>query len=267
VPEPLWEVVGTLLQPDPYARFRSADGARGALGEAVKLLPEGVSDDEPVEIFDQIGPLPEGFGPDGPLPRAARHGPWHAPARGAAGPVEAAAAAGPGSEAGTVGATGDAGPVGDADPVGDGPPPVAGPGPVAGPWPGPGPVAEPGAPNGPYEADAGGAVRAQGGGRDGGPPTHPPTRTDVPGAGPAGTGGPASVAATVPPPPGFAPAAQPMAASTAGPAAGPTATDADVPPTARRRGVTAPSARAVITLLALAAICFALGFAALAASA
>ncbi|WP_328914749.1 MULTISPECIES: serine/threonine-protein kinase [unclassified Streptomyces] len=70
VPEPLWQVIGTLLQPDPYARFRTATGARKALAAAVELLPETAPDDEPVEIFDQIGALPEGFGPEGPLSAA-----------------------------------------------------------------------------------------------------------------------------------------------------------------------------------------------------
>ena len=71
VPEPLWQVVATLLDPDPRARFRTALGARKALAAAVELLPEPTIDDEPVEVFDQIGPLPEGFGPDGPV-RAAQ---------------------------------------------------------------------------------------------------------------------------------------------------------------------------------------------------
>jgi serine/threonine protein kinase len=68
VPAPLWQVIGTLLQPDPYARFRTATGARKALAAAVELVPQPAQEDEPVEIFDQIGPLPAGFGPDGPLP-------------------------------------------------------------------------------------------------------------------------------------------------------------------------------------------------------
>ncbi|MGW5867338.1 serine/threonine-protein kinase [Streptomyces sp. NPDC055239] len=67
MPEPLWQVVSTLLQPDPHARFRTATGARKALTSAVELLPEPGPDDEIVEIFDQLGPLPQGFGPDGPL--------------------------------------------------------------------------------------------------------------------------------------------------------------------------------------------------------
>ncbi|MEU0059949.1 protein kinase [Streptomyces sp. NPDC006334] len=67
VPEPLWQVVAMLLQPDPRARFRTATGARKALAEAVELLPEPGPDDEQIEIFDQLGPLPDGFGPEGPL--------------------------------------------------------------------------------------------------------------------------------------------------------------------------------------------------------
>lgn len=67
VPEPLWQVVATLLQPDPLARFRTATGARKALNSAAELLPEPGPDDEIVEIFDQLGPLPQGFGPEGPL--------------------------------------------------------------------------------------------------------------------------------------------------------------------------------------------------------
>ncbi|UQA35152.1 serine/threonine-protein kinase [Streptomyces sp. HNA39] len=66
IPEPLWQVLAGLLQPDPQARFRTATGARKALNAAVEMLPEPGPDDEPVEVFDQIGPLPPGFGPDGP---------------------------------------------------------------------------------------------------------------------------------------------------------------------------------------------------------
>ncbi|KUJ67944.1 serine/threonine protein kinase [Streptomyces albus subsp. albus] len=66
VPEPLWQVVATLLQPDPEARFRTATGARKALAGAVELLPDPDLDDEAIEVFDQLGPLPAGYGPDGP---------------------------------------------------------------------------------------------------------------------------------------------------------------------------------------------------------
>ncbi|MEU2712791.1 serine/threonine-protein kinase [Streptomyces sp. NPDC007205] len=70
IPEPLWQVVATLLQPDPAARFRTATGARKALASAAELLPEPESDDELIEIFDQLPPLPPGFAPYGPLKRA-----------------------------------------------------------------------------------------------------------------------------------------------------------------------------------------------------
>ncbi|UUN28015.1 serine/threonine-protein kinase [Streptomyces sp. FIT100] len=66
IPEPLWQVIAGLLQPDPQARFRTATGARKALTSAVEMLSEPGVDDEPVEVFDQLGPLPAGFGPDGP---------------------------------------------------------------------------------------------------------------------------------------------------------------------------------------------------------
>ncbi|MGW7416246.1 serine/threonine-protein kinase [Streptomyces sp. NPDC054863] len=70
VPEPLWQVVAGMLQPDPQARFRTATGARKALTAAVEMLPEASPDEDPVEVFDQIGPLPPGFGPSGPQPPA-----------------------------------------------------------------------------------------------------------------------------------------------------------------------------------------------------
>jgi serine/threonine protein kinase len=67
VPEPLWQVIATLLNPNPEARFRTPTGARKALAAAMELLPEPDIDEEPIEVFDQLGPLPEGFGPDGPV--------------------------------------------------------------------------------------------------------------------------------------------------------------------------------------------------------
>ncbi|MFI1164913.1 protein kinase [Streptomyces sp. NPDC020801] len=70
VPEPLWQVAAMLLQPDPEARFRTATGARKALAAAAELLPEPGPDDELIEVFDQLGPLPPGFGPEGPLKRS-----------------------------------------------------------------------------------------------------------------------------------------------------------------------------------------------------
>ncbi|AZM54354.1 serine/threonine protein kinase [Streptomyces sp. WAC 01529] len=70
MPEPLWQVIATLLQPDPQARFRTATGARKALACAAEMLPEPGPDDELIEIFDQLPPLPPGFTPEGPLPSA-----------------------------------------------------------------------------------------------------------------------------------------------------------------------------------------------------
>ncbi|QTZ92994.1 serine/threonine-protein kinase [Streptomyces auratus] len=67
VPEPLWQVLASLVHPDPDARFRTATGARKAILSAVELLPDITIEDEIVEVFDHIGPLPAGFGPDGPL--------------------------------------------------------------------------------------------------------------------------------------------------------------------------------------------------------
>ncbi|MBT3151755.1 protein kinase [Streptomyces sp. CHD11] len=77
VPEPLWQVVASLLQPDPQARFRTATGARKALAAAAELLPEPGPDDELIEIFDQVGPLPPGFAADGPLTRVSAPRPGH----------------------------------------------------------------------------------------------------------------------------------------------------------------------------------------------
>ncbi|MET8247436.1 protein kinase [Streptomyces sp. NPDC005202] len=87
IPEALWQVVAAMLQPDPQARFRTATGARKALAAAAELLPEPGPDDELIEIFDQLGPLPSGFGPDGPLPA----NPSAAPSGGAPGAVGGAA--------------------------------------------------------------------------------------------------------------------------------------------------------------------------------
>ncbi|HZG06596.1 MAG TPA: serine/threonine-protein kinase [Streptomyces sp.] len=68
IPEPLWQVLANLLHPDPEARFRTATGVRRALASAVELLStDSTLEQEVVEVFDQIGPLPPGFGPDGPV--------------------------------------------------------------------------------------------------------------------------------------------------------------------------------------------------------
>ncbi|MEW2137356.1 serine/threonine-protein kinase [Streptomyces sp. NPDC005409] len=70
VPAPLWDVISSLLQPEPQHRFKTATGARRALAEALELLPPPAPDGDPVEVFDQLGPLPEGFGPEGPVTAA-----------------------------------------------------------------------------------------------------------------------------------------------------------------------------------------------------
>lgn len=67
VPEPMWQVLGQLLQPDPQHRFRTATGARKAVASAAEMLDtKATLEFETVEVFDHLGPLPEGFGPEGP---------------------------------------------------------------------------------------------------------------------------------------------------------------------------------------------------------
>ncbi|MCK7623403.1 serine/threonine protein kinase [Streptomyces sp. RS10V-4] len=106
VPEPLWQVLAALLHPDPDARFRTATGARKALLAAAELLPEVTLEDEVVEVFDHIGPLPAGFGPEGPL-RPARGGDATGSTTVAAGPAgEGTRAPGGGPEADGAGASG-----------------------------------------------------------------------------------------------------------------------------------------------------------------
>ncbi|GAB7032285.1 serine/threonine-protein kinase [Streptomyces sp. NPDC021749] len=88
VPEPLWQVLASLVHPNPDARFKTATGARKAILSVVELLPETTVEDEVVEVFDHIGPLPAGFGPDGPLATAEpeESAPADGPATAAAGP-------------------------------------------------------------------------------------------------------------------------------------------------------------------------------------
>jgi len=104
VPDPLWQVVAGLLQPDPSARFRTATGARKALAAAVELLPAPGDDgpDEQIEIFDQLGPLPDGFGPQGPTGGAGR--PGRATPTGGAERLSGRTPAGGGSGTGALGA-------------------------------------------------------------------------------------------------------------------------------------------------------------------
>ncbi|MER0481247.1 protein kinase [Streptomyces sp. Edi2] len=75
VPEPLWQVLASLVHPDPESRFRTATGARKAIISTVELLPDAALEEEVVEVFDHIGPLPAGFGAEGPLRTREADGP------------------------------------------------------------------------------------------------------------------------------------------------------------------------------------------------
>ncbi|MDJ1131639.1 serine/threonine protein kinase [Streptomyces iconiensis] len=80
VPEPMWQVLGQLLQPDPEARFRTATGARKAVVSASEMLDtDATLEFETVEVFDHLGPLPEGFGPEGPTAAPQGQGPIASP--------------------------------------------------------------------------------------------------------------------------------------------------------------------------------------------
>ncbi|MFW6692564.1 protein kinase domain-containing protein [Streptomyces sp. MAR4 CNX-425] len=152
VPDPLWQVLASLLQPDPDARFKTATGTRKALAEAAELLPELDPAEEPVEVFDQLGPLPAGFGPTGPerpqrpeRPDGAEgYGGEDRPGAGQVPGVGPVSGAGPGLGAGPVPGAGPglgANPVPGTGPgLGAGPVPAAGPGLGASPGPGAGPV-------------------------------------------------------------------------------------------------------------------------------
>lgn len=166
VPEPLWQVLASLLQPDPELRFRTATGTRKALAEAAELLPELDPAEEPVEVFDQLGPLPVGFGADGPERSGVRAGE----------DVTAAPGLGGGPGAGS-------GPGFDAGP---------GHGPGSGPGPGPGPGHGPGtgqAPAGDAATGPAGSTGAPGPAyAPGGTGYVPPAGAAAAGPGPAGHG-------------------------------------------------------------------------------
>ncbi|MEU5533575.1 serine/threonine-protein kinase [Streptomyces sp. NPDC020362] len=286
IPDPLWQVVATLLQPDPAARFRTATGARKALASAAELLPEPGPDDELIEIFDQLGPLPPGFGPDGPLRRASgvregrpsTGGPEAAPAAEAATDAEAGAVAeGTGSTAGPASA---AVPV-DPRLGGDGaqhsvPSPMSDTGSFHLPPPQPTPSPQPYAPRHPYEENR----QAPYGARPGPHPAEqPPTPATIPAAGPPHA--PAHPRSSPEPYAGRhpAPAAPPLPVPEAGTrgdasTAAYTARDAQVPAPAqpRRPGPAhgrrarrvgrrpGPPAKAAIPILLLALACYAVGF-------
>ncbi|MFE0423400.1 protein kinase [Streptomyces sp. NPDC058953] len=288
IAEPLWQVLAGLLQPDPEDRFRSAAGARRALLAAVEALPETGADEEPVEIFDQLEPLPAGFGPEGP---AGPTGPTGAagpepvitpgaPAPG--GPVEGPSAPAPYTGiGGGIGSAGDPGiPAPPAGPVpGAAPPPRPG-GPVSRRAPGR-PTPPPAPPMPPH---TGGVAMVPA------PPSQPPTPPPHPvGTTPPGPAYPHSPGASSPPdtapPPGArafpAPAPGPLhphgrtAPTTPLPYGSP-----QVPPTgiytaqsprvplsraelrkaARRRRRALPAAGIALPILALALLCYAVGF-------
>ncbi|MFD7558790.1 serine/threonine-protein kinase [Streptomyces sp. NPDC059835] len=247
VPAPLWEVLAALLQPDPQSRFRTATGARKALAEAVELLPPPAPDEDPVEVFDQLGPLPAGFGPEGPHTTAAvtpetptvgivgtatpPTAPTAAPLAGSGAGTTAATpptatgttAATPPTATGSNAVAADPGPTAPADPRGPATPPSPAPAAPATPYPA-GPAQTPGAgfgpaPGSPYEYA----------------PTAPQLPAQATPYGPSPTGG-----FHLSPPARPAPAPAPA-------------------PPARRNGIAPPPPKAVAALLAAALLCFAAG--------
>ncbi|WP_409062389.1 serine/threonine-protein kinase [Streptomyces sp. SYP-A7185] len=66
VPDPWWQVLSLLLHPDPQLRIASAARARKALAAIAPRLSAPDSDSM-IEVFDQLPPLPDGFGPTGPV--------------------------------------------------------------------------------------------------------------------------------------------------------------------------------------------------------
>ncbi|WP_329245049.1 protein kinase [Actinoallomurus sp. NBC_01490] len=69
VPPMLWDVVRAMCHPDPAHRPASARAAAELL-TTVSLpleVPAYNADGEPIEVFDQLGPLPANFGPEGPV--------------------------------------------------------------------------------------------------------------------------------------------------------------------------------------------------------
>ncbi|NGO69400.1 serine/threonine-protein kinase, partial [Streptomyces boncukensis] len=60
VPEPLRQVLGQLLHPDLELRFPTAAAARQALADAAELLDSDATlEQEVIEVFDHLEPLPE----------------------------------------------------------------------------------------------------------------------------------------------------------------------------------------------------------------
>ncbi|MER5788930.1 protein kinase [Streptomyces sp. NPDC001980] len=295
IPDPLWQVVASLLQPDPRARFRTATGARRALAEARELLPETDADDESIEIFDQLGPLPTGFRAEGPVRVASGVDTAQEASGTAAGPAAPGAAA-PNPDAATATgqrATGAApGREKAAEPAGAAGTGVqAGPGArsaVAAPGPGAGTGTAEGSPAvGANGTRGGGTASAPASMSDTGSFRLPPPQTPV---------APAPAAVRPGPTPPYPPYAQPPAApgaqphtpwppaqplppvqphaDTPTPTATYTAQEPQTPPPSssvrthgrrrRRAPRPGPPARAVVPVLLLALACYAVGFWALA---
>ncbi|GAO07257.1 serine/threonine-protein kinase [Streptomyces lydicamycinicus] len=261
VPEPLWQVLASLVHPDPEARFKTATGARKAILSAVELLPDVTIEEEIVEVFDHIGPLPAGFGPDGPLRP-----------RGPAGPATAGATTGTGAR-GQVSMS-DTGSFQLAPPEPSAPPTPA-------PTPTPMPGATPGSPytghgstptgHGDTPSGHGGTFTGHGDAVTGHGGT--PTGNGVPAGPPASSGVPPLPTPAPPPPP--APAYEPTAAVppersatrpyTAGPlpvpGQPPAGTAVTVPSPAhpvpyRKPG---PPAKVAVPVLIVALLCIAVG--------
>ncbi|MYU07704.1 protein kinase [Streptomyces sp. SID8366] len=221
IPGPLWEVVATLLQPDPEARYRSATGARKALAPVIELLPEPSLDDEPIEIFDQLPPLPPGFGPNGPLKSARRPGTLPPPD----------ADTGSAPDTGSLSDTGSFRlPPPAADPT---PPPPAVPPPPSTP---------------PTPTPSYGSWSP--------PPAHPAHPAQQAHPAPARPGD--SITAAYTTPASQTPQAPP--ASLASPASPPTAPRTPATHGRRARRRPGPPARAVVPILLLALACYAVGF-------
>ncbi|MFI2260166.1 serine/threonine protein kinase [Streptomyces tubercidicus] len=210
VPEPLWQVLASLVHPDPDARFKTATGARKAILSAVELLPEATIEEEIVEVFDHIGPLPSGFGPDGPLRT-----------RDAAGPATAGATTGTGAT-GQVSMS-DTGSFQLAPPGPSTPPtptPAPAPAPTPPPTPAPTPMPMPGTTStghGSTPTGHGHPTTGHSGaftGHNGTPTGHgvTPTGHSTPSAPPTSSGMPISSGMPPTPPPPPAPAYEPTAA-------------------------------------------------------
>ncbi|MEU9026153.1 protein kinase [Streptomyces sp. NPDC048383] len=224
VPVPLWDVIANLLQPDPQTRFRTATGARKALAGAVELLPAPSPESDPVEVFDQLGPLPAGFDPQGPrTPRTSQSGQAPQPPAGV-------------TSTDPTGTTAPAAPTG----------PLAAPEPYAAPATPPGSAAGPTADPGPATAPTAGSFGGA------------PTRADDPRGTP-----PVAATAGFGPPPGYGPSETgsfhlPPPVHPGSPAE-PATTPHPAPVPARRSGIAPPPTKVTAGILTAALLCFALG--------